>query len=166
MSGVDTTIDLDAVEAVVRAVPDPELPALTLGMLGVVHEVTVDDGVVEVVLLPTFVGCPATEVMARDVRAAAEPFDGVREVRVRFVHAPAWSPDRIGADGHEALRSFGIAPPERRLPMMAPGQAEPPRTCPYCDSTRTERDGIFGPTPCRDVRLCLDCHQPFEAFRS
>jgi ring-1,2-phenylacetyl-CoA epoxidase subunit PaaD len=165
VSDVDTTIDLDAVEAAVRGVPDPELPALTLGMLGVVHEVTVDDGIVEVVLLPTFVGCPATEVMARDVRAVVEPLDCVREVRVRFVHAPAWSPDRISADGHEALRSFGIAPPERRLPVVA-GQAELPRACPYCGSTRTERDGIFGPTPCRDVRLCLDCHQPFEAFRT
>jgi ring-1,2-phenylacetyl-CoA epoxidase subunit PaaD len=81
------------------------------------------------------------------------------------VHEPAWSSDRISADGHEALRSFGIAPPERRLPVVA-GQAEPPRACPYCGSTRTERDGIFGPTPCRDVRLCLDCHQPFEAFRT
>lgn len=160
-----TTIDLDAVGAAARAVPDPELPALTLGMLGVVHDVTVDRGVVDVVLLPTFVGCPATEVMARDVRAAVEPLDGVREVRVRFVHAPAWSPDRISEEGHDALRSFGIAPPERRLPLVT-GQAEPPRACPYCDSNRTERDGLFGPTPCRDLRLCLDCHQPFEAFRS
>lgn len=160
-----TAIDLDAVQAAVRAIPDPELPAMTLGMLGVVHEVSVEHDIVEVVLLPTFVGCPATEIMARDVRAAVAPLVGVAEVKVRFVHEPAWSSDRISVEGHEALRSFGIAPPERRLPVLS-GQAEPPRPCPYCDSTRTERDGLFGPTPCRDLRLCLDCHQPFEAFRS
>ena len=89
-----THVDVDAaaVRAVVEAVPDPELPPVTLGMLGVVERVTVDGGgAVEVVLLPTFVGCPATEMMARDVREAVGALDGITTIDVRFVHSPAWS---------------------------------------------------------------------------
>ncbi len=163
-----TTVDCDAVRAAAGAVLDPELPALTLAMLGVLHEVHVDGGDVTVQLLPTFVGCPATDMMATDVRDAVGRIDGVESVTVRFVYDPPWTPDRISDEGHEALRSFGIAPPpgRRGLPVVDTGGQPPPRPCPYCGSTATERDGIFGPTPCRDVRFCTACQQPFEAFRS
>ena len=168
------TIDHDAVVAAVADVPDPEMPAVTLAMLGVVHAVTVADGRVTVDLLPTFAGCPATDLMAEDVERAVGALPGVTEVAVRFPHAPRWTPDRITATGREALRAFGIAPPaegagRRHLPVVATStdpSAEPPRPCPWCGSTATERDGLFGPTPCRDVRFCRDCQQPFEAVRT
>jgi ring-1,2-phenylacetyl-CoA epoxidase subunit PaaD len=168
-----TTTLLERVRAAVADVPDPELPPVTLGMLGMVHDVTVTDGAVRVELLPTFAGCPAIEVMERDVIAAAAGLDGVEQVTVRFRYDPPWTPDRIDATGRERLREFGIAPPggvtggpapEGRLtlPLLV---APDPRPCPYCGSDDTERESSFGPTPCRDVRFCRGCQQPFEAFK-
>lgn len=167
-----TLPDVDAVRTAVGAVPDPELPPVTLAMLGMVHDVRVDGAQVAVELLPTWSGCPATDMIAEDVRAAVAAVAGVESVTVRFRHDPVWTSDRITAAGHDALRSFGIAPPAGRagLPVLpsasAPPMSDTPRPCPYCGSTATERDGLFGPTPCRDVRFCRDCQQPFEAFKS
>ena len=174
-----TTTTLHAeVRRAVAAVPDPELPPVTIGMLGMIHHLDVDDdGEVTVELLPTFSGCPATEMIGRDVADAAREVDGVTAVTVRFRHDPPWTPDRIDEEGREQLRRFGIAPPggpiagaqrpdgRPTLPLAMTSVADP-RPCPYCGSTETVRDAMFGPTPCRDVRFCRACDQPFEAFRS
>ena len=104
--------DEAAVRAAVEGVPDPELPPVTLGMLGMVETVEVaSDGTVFVELLPTFSGCPATEMMSRDVREALAGVDGVGEVTIRWRHTPVWTTERINAEGHQRLREFGIAPP-------------------------------------------------------
>lgn len=184
----DTMLDTGAVRRAVEDVPDPELPPVTIGMLGMVHHLDVaDDGTVSVELLPTFSGCPATEMIERDVVDAASDVPGVTSVRVRFRFDPPWTPDRIDATGRERLREFGIAPPggpihgavaaegRRSLPLALGATTEralgattadaAPRTCPYCASTDTVRDAAFGPTPCRDVRYCNACRQPFEAFK-
>ncbi len=172
-------VDAAAVRRAVDAVPDPELPPVTIGMLGMVHHLDVSDaGEVVVELLPTWSGCPATELIARDVRDAVHAVAGVREVDVRFRFDPPWSAARIDADGRERLRAFGIAPPlgpeeagpapddGRSLPLLGGGVDTTPRPCPYCGSRDTVRDSMYGPTPCRDLRSCHGCGQPFEAFRS
>ncbi|MCC5948937.1 MAG: phenylacetate-CoA oxygenase subunit PaaJ [Nitriliruptoraceae bacterium] len=174
-------IDPVAVRAAVADVPDPELPPVTIGMLGMIHDIAVHDDQVGIELLPTFSGCPATEMIERDVVQAAMAVDGVRDVTVRFRFDPPWTPDRIDATGRERLREFGIAPPggpiagavraegRTALPLaLAPAAApddDAPRPCPYCDSVDTIRDSAFGPTPCRDLRYCQACDQPFEAFK-
>ncbi|MEX1178582.1 MAG: 1,2-phenylacetyl-CoA epoxidase subunit PaaD [Nitriliruptor sp.] len=172
-----TTTLLDAVRDAVAGVPDPELPPVTLGMLGMIHDVTVGDGGdVRIELLPTFAGCPATEIMERDVVEAVGAVPGAGRVEVRFRFDPPWTPDRIDATGRERLREFGIAPPggatgaptadgRVTLPLML-GPASDPRPCPYCGSSDTVRESNFGPTPCRDVRFCEGCQQPFEAFKA
>lgn len=173
-TSTSTRPDLATVREAVGSVPDPELPPVTLAMLGMVHDVRIDGHDVAVELLPTWSGCPATDMIADDVRTAVAAVEGVDTVTVRFRHDPVWTPDRITEAGHEALRSFGIAPPAGRsalpvLPTVGGLGAPPvdaPRPCPYCGSTDTERDGLFGPTPCRDVRFCNACTQPFEAFKS
>jgi ring-1,2-phenylacetyl-CoA epoxidase subunit PaaD len=168
--------DLAEVRAAIAAVPDPELPPVTIGMLGMIHDVARDGDAVHVELLPTFAGCPATDMIERDVVAAARTVAGVDEVRVRFRFDPPWTPDRIDAIGRERLREFGIAPPggatgapapdgRVTLPLML-GPASDPRPCPYCGSAETIRESNFGPTPCRDVRFCEGCQQPFEAFKA
>lgn len=174
MSAV-AVVDEAQVRAVVGAVPDPELPAVTLAMLGVLDDVRVAGDRVEVDLLPTFAGCPATEVMADDVRAAALGVDGVTacEVHVRF--SPPWTSDRITPEGHEALRTFGIAPPgTRTLPLHLGSDERSTRdraaqhagvACPHCGSDQTVQDSPFGPTPCRAVHHCSSCRQPFERFK-
>ncbi len=173
-----TTTTLEQqVRAAVETVPDPELPPVTMGMLGMVHAVEVVGSRASIELLPTFAGCPATEMMERDVVAAVSAIDGIDEVRVAFRYSPAWTPERIDDEGRERLREFGIAPPTgagtvsevpddaRRLPLMGRGPATGHRACPYCGSDDTVQDSPFGPTPCRDVRHCNTCDQPFEAFK-
>ncbi|GGI09473.1 1,2-phenylacetyl-CoA epoxidase subunit PaaD [Egicoccus halophilus] len=181
MTTGSTTVDPVAVRRAVEDVPDPELPPVTIGMLGMVHDLAVaDDGTVRVELLPTFSGCPATEMIERDVVDAVREVDGVDAVVVRFRFDPPWTPDRIDATGRERLREFGIAPPggavpsprpEGRpaLPLLvtpSPAADADPRPCPYCGATDTVRDSDFGPTPCRDLRFCEQCQQPFEAFKT
>lgn len=167
-----TQVDVAEVRRAAEAVPDPELPPVTLGMLGVIHELEVDGDRVTVDLLPTFAGCPATEMMTVDVRDAVMAVAGVRHVEVRIRFSPAWTPDRLSPEAHGALRSFGIAAPVdvpagRRLPLISDEDtATDRRLCPYCGSDQTERQSLFGPTPCRDVRYCRACRQPFEGFKA
>lgn len=175
-----TVVDADAVRRAVESVPDPELPPVTVGMLGMVEDVTISgDGAVTVDLLPTWSGCPATDAIRDDVEDAVRAVDGVRDVEVRFRFDPPWSVDRIDDEGREALRSFGITPPDRRggaAPVTAvevpdgvtplPVTGRPARTCPYCGSADTTLDSPFGPTPCRSIHFCEACRQPFEAFKS
>jgi ring-1,2-phenylacetyl-CoA epoxidase subunit PaaD len=170
-----TDADLAALRRAVEDVADPELPVLTLGMLGMVHDVRADGDDVVVELLPTFAGCPATEMMGRDVQAALAHLPGVERVRVRFRYDPPWTARRITAEGRAALEEFGIAPPGGDLtgaPRPAGRMALPlamsrpsVRPCPYCGSEDTSQDSAFGPTPCRDLRWCDGCSQPFEAFK-
>lgn len=175
--------DVTAVRRAVTGVPDPELPVVTIGMLGMVHDLEVDEeGHVAVELLPTFAGCPATDVIGEDVESAARHIEGVTSVSVRFRFDPPWSSDRISAEGREALREFGITPPPGEAtgvpgPGVLPGGAPPPgrsplpllnapqATCPYCGSQETELDSPFGPTPCRAINYCNACRQPFESFK-
>lgn len=187
MTTTTTPPSIDAVRRAVADVADPELPPVTVGMLGMIHDVSVSaGGDVIVELLPTYSGCPATEMISRDVTDAVRVLDGVGQVQVGFRFDPPWSAERIDATGRERLREFGIAPPggelrgtpqpagRRTLPLaitpVAPGSGrladDGPRPCPYCGSDATERDSAFGPTPCRDVRYCTACAQPFEAFKS
>lgn len=123
-------LDLAALEAVASAVPDPELPVVTLGDLGIVRGVSVaDDGAVEVRITPTFVGCPATEVIGADVRAAVgarlrEVGAGAVEVRTRMVMSPAWSTDWISDAGRRKLAAHGVAPPRHGALAAAAGDGD------------------------------------------
>jgi ring-1,2-phenylacetyl-CoA epoxidase subunit PaaD len=166
--------DLAAVREAVAGVPDPELPPVTIGMLGMVHDVRVDGDTVEVELLPTFSGCPATDMIERDVVAAVRQLEGVEAVRVRFRFDPPWTAERIDDVGRQRLREFGIAPPGGEVagtrpdgrPTLPVVSQAPPRACPYCGSRDTVQESPFGPKPCRDLRFCATCQQPFEAFKT
>jgi ring-1,2-phenylacetyl-CoA epoxidase subunit PaaD len=146
-------------------IPDPEIPVVSLVDLGVVKGVQVDGDRVRVEFTPTFLGCPALEVM-RDAMA-----EKVRELGaepdVDVVLDDSWSTDRITAEGREKLRASGFAPPAPR-PAQALQLVELQRgfRCPYCGSTDTRLENLFGPTPCRSVRYCTACRQPFEQFKT
>jgi ring-1,2-phenylacetyl-CoA epoxidase subunit PaaD len=115
-------------------------------------------------------------MIERDVVAAVQAVAGVRDVRVRFRFDPPWTPARISEQGREELRRFGIAPPGgatgaprpdgRPTLPLAIGPSADPRPCPYCGSDDTAQESPFGPTPCRDLRFCASCQQPFEAFKT
>ena len=147
-------------------IPDPEIPVISLVDLGVVREVEVDDGRVRVAFTPTFLGCPALEVM-RDAISAKLAEIGA-EPQVDVVTDDSWSTDKISAQGREKLRAAGFAPPaprEAQAPNLVQLQSSVFR-CPYCGSTDTTLENIFGPTPCRSLRYCSSCKQPFEQFKT
>jgi ring-1,2-phenylacetyl-CoA epoxidase subunit PaaD len=165
---VSQAATLDAARSIAGSVPDPELPMLTLGDLGILRAVTLEDGRVTVSLTPTYSGCPAMHVMRGEVTARLAAA-GFGEADVRTVLTPAWSSDFITAEGRRKLTEAGIAPPRSLAPG---GQREPvPLTlfarrpavpCPACGSADTQQTAAFGGTACKDLHRCRSCGEPFE----
>jgi ring-1,2-phenylacetyl-CoA epoxidase subunit PaaD len=155
--------------AALREVMDPEVPVLSLVDLGVVRAVRCSGEGTEVVLTPTYSGCPATEVIADSARAAVEAAlggSGLGPVRVTHRLAPAWTTDWISDAGREALRRYGIAPPGRCADAAAPVRLMAHRVpCPRCGSAQVERLAAFGSTACKALYRCLACREPFEYFK-
>jgi len=147
-------------------IPDPEIPVVSLVDLGVIRDVAVEKGTVRIEFTPTFLGCPALEVM-RDAIV-----DRVRELGadpdVQVIPDDSWSTDKITPTGREKLRASGFAPPAPRAagaPALVQLESAVFR-CPYCGSSETKLENIFGPTPCRSLRYCTSCRQPFEQFKT
>lgn len=165
--------EADTVEGRVRealdGVHDPEIPACSITDLGMVQRVAATPDAVEVDLLPTFVGCPAKDVIGQDVRLAVEGVAGGRDVRIRFVYDPPWTTDRITERGRARLREFGIAPHWERpfgAPVSISLMTSAAVTCPYCGSAETVMESRWGPTPCRAQHFCRACRNPFEGFKT
>ena len=151
--------------AVLSNVPDPEVPALSLPDLGVVREVIERERGVEVVLTPTYSGCPATEAIERSVVQALDDA-GLGPVAVSRRLAPPWTTDWISPAGREKLRAYGIAPPGHLVGGEAPLHFRPRSVhCPRCDSGDTERLSAFGSTACKALYRCRACREPFEHFK-
>jgi ring-1,2-phenylacetyl-CoA epoxidase subunit PaaD len=148
------------------AVEDPEIPALGIVDLGLIRFVTLaSDGTLDVGLSPTYLGCPATEVIRRSVEHALSDA-GVGAFVVTQVLSPAWTSDWITAEGRRKLESYGIVPPERSAASMRDIlRAARPVGCPRCHSTDTECISEFGSTPCKALHRCRACLEPFEYFK-
>jgi ring-1,2-phenylacetyl-CoA epoxidase subunit PaaD len=148
-------------------IPDPELPVVSLTDLGVIRDVVVENGTVRIEFTPTFLGCPALEVMRDAMAHAVRSLDAEPDVRV--ILDDSWSTDKISAAGREKLRASGFAPPAPRSAGTATSMVQLNGAvfrCPYCGSTETILENLFGPTPCRSVRYCNTCRQPFEQFKT
>jgi ring-1,2-phenylacetyl-CoA epoxidase subunit PaaD len=150
--------------AILEGVPDPEIPVVSVVDLGIVRAVdeSPDGRAVTVTLTPTYSGCPATEVIAHDVRAALEASYDAVEVRTQL--SPAWTTDWMSAEGKSKLRGFGIAPPAGRtaLPLLV---TDGPTDCPLCGSEQVEEIAGFGSTPCKALWRCMSCKEPFDYFK-
>jgi ring-1,2-phenylacetyl-CoA epoxidase subunit PaaD len=131
--------------------------------LGIVHRVEIapSDGAIRVEILPTFVGCPALELIKTGIATRLAAFGLPVEVIATF-EVP-WTSDRISETGRAALLAAGIAPPSGESSVLI--DLEPRVPCPHCGSRRTHLENIFGPTQCRTIRYCADCRQPFEAIK-
>jgi ring-1,2-phenylacetyl-CoA epoxidase subunit PaaD len=147
-------------------IPDPEIPVISLVDLGVIRDVFVENGSVRVDFTPTFLGCPALEVMRDEMAERIRELGAEPEINV--LTDDSWTTDRITPQGREKLRASGFAPPAPRTeaaPTLLQLQSNVFR-CPYCGSTDTRLENIFGPTPCRSLRYCASCRQPFEQFKT
>jgi ring-1,2-phenylacetyl-CoA epoxidase subunit PaaD len=151
---------------VLEAVEDPEIPALSIVDLGLIRSITPrSDGTLEVGLSPTYVGCPATEVIRQSVESALRD-GGVGAFEVCEVLQPAWTSDWISPEGRRKLLDYGIVPPERSASSMRELLRGPrPVACPRCTSTDTECISEFGSTPCKALHRCRTCLEPFEYFK-
>lgn len=147
--------------AVLDAVPDPEIPAISITDLGIVRSVRGDPAAV--LITPTYTGCPATLTIERMIREALDEA-GFAEVAIETVLAPPWSSDWISDRGRARLSEYGIAPPPRGA--AAPGlRGEVDVACPRCGSTKTLEVSRFGSTPCKSLWRCRDCLEPFDRFK-
>ena len=155
------------VRAVLDEVVDPELPVLTIGALGVLRDVQVDDAGVHVTITPTYSGCPAMAEIHADIRSALAAA-GIDDVDVRTVLSPAWTTDWMSQAGRDALQSYGIAPPAGRGAAGAVPVSigrRPQLSCPQCGSGDTEELARFASTSCKSMWRCRDCREPFDHFK-
>jgi len=172
---VTAAADLDAAREIAAAVPDPELPMVTVADLGILRDVTAEDGRLVVTITPTYSGCPALREIAHDLQHRLSRA-GFAEVTVRIALAPPWSSDWITAEGRRKLQAAGIAPPQA-VPPAGPSQARPahqgpvpltltahlePVPCPRCGSRETTQTAAFGATACKALFRCEACREPFE----
>ena len=158
-------VTVEDVWSALGEIPDPEIPVVSLVELGVIKDVAVEDETVRIDFTPTFLGCPALEPMQRAMEEKVAELGAEAEVRV--ILDDSWSTEDISPAGREKLRAAGFAPPAPRAPGgLDLGQLQRGFRCPYCGSTDTKLENLFGPTPCRSIRYCQSCRQPFEQFKT
>lgn len=150
---------------VAAAVPDPEVPVLTIDDLGVLRAVRVDDEGVTVTITPTYSGCPAMDAI-RDDLVMALTAAGFEQVRVELVLSPAWTTDWMSEEGRRKLTAFGIAPPTGRAARGGPIPLALAVRCPRCDSLDTREVSRFGSTSCKALFECRACLEPFDHFKA
>lgn len=151
---------------VLNEIPDPEVPAISIVELGVVRDVVENGNAVEVVMTPTYSGCPAMKTMEDAVRERLSE-EGWK-VTIRVIYKPAWTTEWLSAETKEKLRAYGIAPPPRLTfehlhPLSRPKPEE--INCPFCASSNTALTSQFGSTACKALYYCNGCNQPFELFK-
>lgn len=155
--------ELSRVWAALEQVCDPEIPVLSVVEMGIIADARIESGRVVVEMTPTFAGCPALDVMRKNIGEAVRGA-GFEDVTVDVVFDPPWTSDRISADGRRKLKEFGLAPPGKACGEIS--EATLARvTCPFCDSADTTLESIFGPTLCRAIHYCNACRQSFEQFK-
>ncbi len=137
------------------AVPDPEIPVISVVDLGIVRDVCWDAGTLKVTVTPTYSGCPATSVISMDIETALRDH-GIEDIRIETTISPAWTTDWLSEKGRARLEEYGIAPPQ---------PAGGPERCPHCGSKAVEKVSQFGSTPCKAHWRCTDCLEPFDYFK-
>lgn len=164
MSSVIECIETTRIWDVLRTVLDPELPHVSVVNLGMVRDVKTSDDGVEIVITPTYSGCPAMAAIETDIRAALEK-SGLDGVKITTVLSPPWTTDWIDEDGMVKLKQIGIAPPVRGSSKRALFEEMPDIHCPLCGSANTEQLSEFGSTACKALWRCKACAEPFDYFK-
>jgi len=159
-------ISVDHIWNMLKDVPDPEVPVLTVQDLGIIRDIHLRDEVVEVVITPTYSGCPAMDMIAANIRLVLLE-NGFKNIQITTVLSPAWTTDWMSEEGKEKLKAYGIAPPNPRQQvcnneLFAPHEVV---QCPRCNSFHTHRVSEFGSTACKALYQCDECSEPFDYFK-
>jgi ring-1,2-phenylacetyl-CoA epoxidase subunit PaaD len=156
----DEKIIVEKVWQVLETVCDPEIPVLSILDLGIVRDVKVNGEEAEIIITPTYSGCPAMDMIAMNIRLALIE-NGYRKIKITSVLAPAWTTDWMSEAGKEKLKAYGIAPPTTRSDVAYDHVVE----CPQCHSPNTKLLSEFGSTACKALYQCNDCKEPFDHFK-
>lgn len=163
-----TAIDEQLIWSALHDIPDPEIPAISIVDLGIVRKIECDGDSVVVEIMPTFIACPAIDMICSDVEARLRQIASTVDVRVTYEEQ--WTSERVTPQGRENLRAAGYAPPITPVAPIGdnvfPLAVHPMVPCPFCDGRHTRLENPFGPTLCRAIYYCPDCRQPFEHFKS
>lgn len=160
------TISIQQIWSILETVTDPEVPVLTIIDLGIVREVRINDGETEIIITPTYTGCPAMDMIAMNIRLALAE-QGYKKIKISSVLSPAWTTEWMSESGKEKLKAYGIAPPNPKLvdcdtKLFAEQEAI---QCPLCNSYHTKLISQFGSTACKALYQCVDCREPFDYFK-
>ena len=157
---------------ILAEVKDPEIPVIDIVELGIVRDVVFDDHGIRVDITPTYSGCPAMQVIEREIVSTLDAH-GYANARVHTVYAPAWTTDWITDEAKTKLRDYGIAPPRGGsdsaggiAELVSLRRAQPTVECPFCGSSNTATRSEFGSTACKSIHFCNSCHQPFDHFKA
>lgn len=159
-------ISAEKIWTILETVTDPEVPVLTIIDLGIVRDVKVENGKVEVIITPTYSGCPAMDVISMNIRMALLQ-EGIGNINIKQVLSPAWTTDWMSEAGKQKLKAYGIAPPQYKQVVCEPelfGKEEAIQ-CPLCNSYNTRLVSQFGSTACKALYQCNDCKEPFDYFK-
>lgn len=161
-----TTIEQKRVWAILETVTDPEVPVLTITDLGIVRDVKLNGEEIEIIITPTYTGCPAMDMIAMNIKVALLE-NGYRQIKVTSVLSPVWTTDWMSEEGKRKLKEYGIAPPNPTQQtcndkLFAEAEAV---QCPHCNSYHTRRISEFGSTACKALYQCEDCKEPFDYFK-
>lgn len=157
---------VNAVWSLLEEVPDPEVPVLSILDLGIVRDVKMNGDEVEIIITPTYTGCPAMDMIAMQIRLSLIEH-GYRDIKITTVLSPAWTTDWMTESGKQKLKAYGIAPPTTRQSVCDTElfAAEEAIECPHCGSYHTTLISRFGSTACKALYQCLDCKEPFDYFK-
>lgn len=156
--------DFQHIWDILDQVKDPEIPVISIWELGVLSDVTWEQGQFVISITPTYSGCPAMETMRADVLIALKN-EGIENARVEVKLTPVWTTDFLSPQAHEKLRNYGIAPPDKSACGSCGLTPESGIQCPRCGSNQTERISEFGSTACKSLFQCQSCLEPFDYFK-
>ncbi len=154
-----STISTKKIWRILEQVTDPEVPVLTITDLGIVRDVIINGDEVEVIITPTYSGCPAMDMIAMNIKLALIE-NGYPNIKITSVLSPAWTTDWMSEDGKRKLKEYGIAAPDKKFLIATDGIE-----CPLCNSTNTKLISEFGSTACKALYQCNDCKEPFDYFK-
>ena len=156
---IDKEIITQKIWQILETVCDPEVPVLTVTDLGIIRDVKITDDEVEVIITPTYTGCPAMDMIAMNIKLALIE-NGYPNIKITSVLSPAWTTDWMSEAGKRKLKEYGIAAPDKRFTIALDGIE-----CPLCNSTNTKLISEFGSTACKALYQCNDCKEPFDYFK-
>jgi len=161
-----TAISVEKIKAILHEVMDPEVPVLSVIDLGIIRDIIIHDNETEIIITPTYSGCPAMDVISMNIRMTLLSH-GFNSIKITTILSPAWTTDWMSEEGKQKLKEYGIAPPNPKQQVCHTDlfTRDEAIQCPHCNSYHTHRVSEFGSTACKALYQCDDCKEPFDYFK-